>query len=112
MEVTEDDGGGGQPISDPKRREVGNEVEVAVSEFPVGVRVAGNRLHLHVRGEEIVAAVTPAFCNLFDEEVAVDPFAVEPAVVVGECHDDRIDCTGLDGRGQLIRASGFRATSS
>lgn len=56
-EIAQDDRGGRRPRRDPHRREVGRHVEVSVTSFPVGVVVAGYRLHLHVNGEEVVTPV-------------------------------------------------------
>lgn len=75
-------------------------MEVAVTEFPVRIGVAGDRLHLHVGGEEIVAAVGAVFGNLFEEEAGVDALPKELALVVGEAHDDGVDRVGRHGFGQ------------
>ena len=62
-------------LGDPQRREVGYQVEVAVAEFPVGIAVAGDRLHLHVDGEQVVAGMGADRVGVIEEEPGVEALA-------------------------------------
>ena len=65
--------------------------EVAVALLPVGHLVAGHRLHLHVEGEQVVAALDPVLDDLVEEVLDLDPLAEQPPLHVGEGGDDRVD---------------------
>jgi hypothetical protein len=80
-----------QPAGDAQRGEVDHHVHVAVAELPVGERVAGDRLHLHVDGEQVVAGVAAVLGDLLDEHLGVEALAHQAAVVVGEAGDHGLD---------------------
>ena len=102
-DVREDQRGRLQPGNTPKRREVGDQLEVAVPAFPAGHLVAGHRVHVHVDGEQVVApfGALTARCRL-NEELGVDTLAHQAALHVGEGDDDGVDLAPLDRGGQLI----------
>ena len=56
-----------QPRHQPQRLEVGDHLEVAVAGVPGGHRVAADRLHLDVDGEQVVAALGPVLQHVAEE---------------------------------------------
>ena len=86
----------------------GDDPEVAVSLLPVGHLVAGDRIHLHVEREQVVAALDPVVDDLVEEVGDVDPLADEPALHVGEGGHDRVDRARLRLGAQLARATACR----
>ena len=79
--------------------------EVPVALFPTRDLVAGNRVHLHVQREQVVAALDlVAGSHLLEEELAVEPLPEQPPLHVGERDDDRVDRTGLDLARQLLES--------
>ncbi len=102
-DVAEDEGRPFEPRDPAQRGEVRLEDEVAVPALPVGHPVAGDGVHLHVEGEEVVAALDAVLGDpALEEEVSVDALAHQPALHVRERDDDRVDRTGLDLGGQLL----------
>jgi hypothetical protein len=71
-------------------------VEVTVAKFPIGILEPCHRLHLHVDRQEIVTTVSPVLDDIRDEERRIDSLPMKPAVVIRECHDDRIDVIRSD----------------
>ena len=72
--------------------EIGPEHEVAVALLPARDPVAGDRIHLHVEREQVVAALDAVLADvLLDEELPVQALAHEPALHVGEGDDHRVD---------------------
>jgi len=96
VDIAVDEGGLGLPGGEAEGGEVGEEVEVAVAEFPVGEAVAGDGLHFGVGGEEVVAGVGAMGGDVIEEEGGVEAFAHESAVVIGEGGDDGFNGTGVD----------------
>ena len=80
-----------EPRDPPQRRHVGLDPEVAVALLPVRHLVAGERLHLHVEREQVVAALDPVAGHLVEEVLDLDALAEEPSLHVGEGGDDGID---------------------
>ena len=80
-----------EPGDPAQRRHVGDDPEVAVAVLPVGHLVAGDRLHLHVEREQVVAALDPVLDHLVEEVLDLDPLAEQPALHVGEGGDDGVD---------------------
>ena len=91
VNVAENDCRSLQPGRQSQRGQVRNEVEVSVSELPIGEPVAIDRVHLHVDGQQVVAAMRTRRHGVLEEERGVEPLAVEPPVVVGERDDHRVD---------------------
>ena len=101
-DVAEDERRAFEPRDAPERRKVGKEVEVAVPALPARHRVAGLWIHVHVEGEQIVAAFEPVLGGLFEEVPAVLALADEPALHVGERGDDGVDRPVLDPGAQFV----------
>jgi hypothetical protein len=77
-------------------------VEVAVAGLPARVFVAGDDVHLHVAGEQVVAGVHAAVGHLLQEIRPHDPLAHEAAVHVGEDGEHGLDLAALDEVAQLF----------
>ena len=95
-----------EPRDPAQRREVGRDPEVAVALLPVGHLVAGNRVHLHVEREQVVATLDAVVDDLVEEVGDLDPLADEPSLHVGEGGHDRVD------RARLRLGPAPRATAS
>ena len=93
----------GQPRNKPQRRQIRSHHHVAVPGLPARHRVAIDGVHVHVDGQEVVAALSAVRGNLLDEQPRRDPFAGQPALHVGEGDDDRVDLTGGHQSFQLTR---------
>ena len=102
-DVGEDERGRLEPRDPPQRREVGPQHEVAVAVLPARDRVAGDRIHLHVEREQVVAALDPVLGDVLEEELAVHALAHQPALHVGERDDDGVD--------RLVRACSSSSVS-
>ena len=75
-DVAEDERRRLEPRDPPQRRQVGLQREVAVAALPARDRVAGDRIHLHLEREQVVAALDRVpRADLLDEELAVEPLA-------------------------------------
>ncbi len=86
----------GGPVGPGRRAQggqVGDKMEIAVAPLPVGVAVAGHRLHLHVDGQQVIAAVGAVADGIVDEEAGVESFAHRSTEMIGEGHDHRVDLT-------------------
>ena len=88
--VAQHDRGVVGPGREPQRRQVRDEVDVAVALLPARERVARHRLHLHVDREEVVADVRSVVDGI-QEEAQVEPLAQQAAVEIGEREDDRVE---------------------
>jgi hypothetical protein len=110
LNVAEHERGRLVPRDPPQCAEVGLEAEVAVPALPARHRVARDGVHLHLEGEEVVAAfdlVTGV--ELLQEEVRMEALAHQAPLHVGERRDHRVDGSRLDVRPQLIECQhGFR----
>jgi hypothetical protein len=95
--VAEHQGGAVQPRDPAQGREVRPDREVAVAELPRRRRIAWDRLHLHVDGEQIVAGMH-LVRRLLDEEAPAHALADQPALHVGEAHQHGVDRS----RGDLL----------
>ena len=91
LEVADDHGGLLEPGHQAQGREVRDHVEVAVAELPIGEFVAGDGLHLHVDGEQVIAAVGAVPGGALEEEVGIEALAHEAAVEIGEDHQHGVD---------------------
>ncbi len=94
------------PTRAGERGEVGDEVEVAVAEFPTGVLVSGNGFHLHVDRQQVVACMGSVPDRVVDEEAGVDALAQQTSVAVGEGGQHRVDLTGADQGAQIVGSHG------
>ena len=102
VEIAQHDGGAVEPVGPPQGGQVGHHVEVAVSLFPVGIAVAGDRFHLHVDREQVVAGMGAVGVNVVEEEAGVVALPVQPSVMVGEPDHDGVDLVRLDQVPQFI----------
>ena len=94
-----------EPRDPPHRGRVGDDVEVAVALLPARDGVPVHRVHLHVEGEQVVAAfdrVTGLL--LLDEELRVEPLPHQAPLHVRERDDHRVDVAGGDGRLEFLEA--------
>ena len=88
-----------EPRDAPERGEVGDDVEVAVALLPARDLVAGDGVHLHLEGQEVVAPLDRVpRVHLVDEELRVEPLAHEAALHVGERDDHGVDLARRDER--------------
>ena len=102
-DVAEDERGRLEPRNPPQRREIRLHREVPVAALPARDLVAGNRVHLHVEREQVVAALDRVLVrHLLAEELRVEALSHEPALHVGERDDDRVDRARLDLGSQLV----------
>ena len=86
-------------------REIRREREVAVALLPARDLVARDRVHLHVQGKQVVAALDRVLgLDLLDEELAVEPLSEQAPLHVGEGDDDRVDVTARDLILQFVEA--------
>ena len=88
--------GARQPGRPPQRREIGHAVEIAIAGLPAGVLVAGDDIHLHIAGQQVVAGVHAIVGHMIHEEVAGDPLAHQAAVHIRENRQHRLDLAALD----------------
>jgi hypothetical protein len=93
-----------EPRNPPQGRQVRLDPEVPVALLPARNRVAGDRVHLHVEREQIVAALDAVVGDaLVDEEPPVHALAHQPSLHVGERHDDGVDRTAVDVTLQFVK---------
>jgi hypothetical protein len=101
--VTEDERGGLEPGNPPEGAQVGREREIPIALLPARDAVARHRIHLHVECEQVVAPFDAVLGHLsLDEELPVQALSHQPALHVGERHDDRVDRAVFDGRGEVF----------
>ena len=86
----------GQPGNQPQRGQVRHHHHVAVAGVPARHRITGHGVHVDVDGKQIAAALGAVGGHLVDEEPARHPLAGQPALHVGERHDDGVDIAGRD----------------
>ena len=103
-DVAEDERRAFQPRNRPQRVQVGLQEEIAVAALPVGDRIPGDGVHLHVEREQVVAALDAVLRDFaLEEELPLDALAHEAALHVGEGDDDRVDRAALDLGSQLLQ---------
>src|SRR5215471_10304176 len=96
VNVAEHQGGPGQPRDHPPRRQVRDELHVAVAAFPRRELEPGQRLHLHVDGEEVDAGVEPLRQHVVEEIAADHALAHEPAEMIRTDRQHGIDVATAD----------------
>ena len=89
-----------------ERGEVGDQVEVAVAEFPTGVVVSGDGFHLHVDRQQVVAGMGSVADRVVEEEGGVDALAEQTAIAVGERGQHRVDLAGADQGAEIVGSHG------
>ena len=80
-----------EPGQQPQGGEVGDRDHVAVPGLPIGEAVPGERLHVHVDGEEVVTGLDPVLEDVIEEESARHPLAYGTPLHVGERHHHGVD---------------------
>ena len=90
-DVGENQRGAVEPRDPPQSRHVRGDPEVPVAVLPVRHLVAGQRLHVHVEREQVVAALHPVPDHLVEEVLDLDALAEQPALHVREGGDDGVD---------------------
>ncbi len=60
-------GGAVQPAGDAHRLQIGHHVKIAVAPLPVRVAIAGDRIHLHIHGQQVIAGVRPVPRHVIEE---------------------------------------------
>jgi hypothetical protein len=84
-------------------RRVDHGPHVAVALLVAGEAIAGDRVVVHVRGDQVVAglvALGPG--DVLQVEAPGRPLAHQPALQVRERGDDRVDLAGGDGVRELL----------
>ena len=108
--VAEDERGAFEPRDPAQGAEIRLHRKVAVAALPARDLVAGNRIHLHVECEEVVATLDRmVLLHLVAEELPVEPLSHESALHVGERDDDGVDRAFLDLCAQLVEAQHARS---
>jgi hypothetical protein len=100
-EIAQHQRGAFLPGDAAQRRHVGDHRMIAIAGFPARRLVAGHRLHLHVDGQEVVAAVCFVL-GAVEEVLDVEPLADQAALHVGVRGDHRIDLARLGGDFQFL----------
>ncbi len=96
-DVAEHERRGVEPRDPAQRGHVGRDREVAVALFPARDLVPGDRVHLHLEREQVVAALDGVLgLHLLHEELGVEPLAEQASLHVGERDHDRVDLAGGD----------------
>ena len=90
------------PGDHPQRVEVGLEREVAVAGVPRRHRVALDRVHVDVDGEQVVAALGAVLGDLLEEVVRHQPLALQPALHVAEAEQHRVHGAVGHGLAQFV----------
>src|SRR5215218_2881708 len=91
MQVTEDHGCSLLPWEDAKCSEIGTDFKIAKAFFPIRELEATQRLHLHVKRQQIIAAMRAAFEGLIYEVMRGHALADEAAKYIGEDHEHGIN---------------------
>jgi hypothetical protein len=84
-----------------------DELEVAVAALPRADGVAVHGVHVDVDGQQVVAALGAVLEHGVEEELGVDPLALQPALHVGERDHDGVDGPIPDLGPQLLEGQGW-----
>ena len=90
QQIAQHQRGAGQPRHQPQGGHVRAQHIVAIALFPAGGFIAGNGVHLHIDGEEIVAAMG-FFMSAIAEKGGVKAFAHQAALHVDAGHEDSVN---------------------
>ena len=96
VDVAQDQRRAVQPGRPPQRLHLRRQVDVAVPLLPAGEGVPGDRLHLHIDGQQVVAGVGAAIGDLVEEELGVEALAEQAAVEVRERDHHGLDIAAFD----------------
>ena len=102
LEVGHQVDGGLVPRDRAKRVQVRLHHEVPVAVRPGGHLVAVHGVHVHVHGEQVVAALRHVLGHLVEEVGGRQPLALEAALHVGDGEQHRVDGALLDRLRQLV----------
>src|SRR5580700_3997335 len=103
-DIAEDKHGAFEPRNAPHRVEVGNHREIAVAALPARDLVPGDRIHLHLEREQVVAPFDRVLVlHLLNEEVRLHTLTHQASLHVGERDDDGVDVPGIDQFGELVK---------
>ncbi len=91
------------PRQQAQRGQVGPQDEVAVAGRPRRHRVAVDRVHLDVDGEQVVARLGVVGQHLVQEVLGAAPLALQASLHVGHGHDHGVDRAVVDQRAQLLQ---------
>ena len=83
-------------LDDERERVERLDREIAKSLLPARELEPFERVHLHVDGEQVIAAMRAVRRAVAQKEFARNALADEPAVLIGENDDDGIDLAGGD----------------
>ncbi|MEI2700770.1 MAG: hypothetical protein V9E83_00010 [Baekduia sp.] len=85
-----------------ERREVGDQLEVAVAAIPGSERVAADRVHLDIDRQQVVAGLRSVLGDRVQEVADVHALALEAALHV--CHPDQdgVDLAAACGLPELV----------
>src|ERR1019366_6106045 len=90
------------------RRKVGGERKIAVTTLPRSKREAVNSVHVHVRGEQVAAALNGVVEELVDKESRVETLPLEAPLHVRNADNDGVDLVAIDEIEQLVAAQSTR----
>ena len=83
--------GAGQPRHRVHRVQVEDELHVAVAALPRADGVAVDGVHVDVDGEQVVAPLGAVLEHRVEEELRMDPLALQPSLHVREGDHDGVD---------------------
>jgi hypothetical protein len=92
--------------------EVGLHLEVAVAARPRRHRVALDGVHVHVHGEEVVAALRAVLGHHLEEMRRGQALALEATLHVGDRQEDGVDLAVADRLLEIVERHWFAVTSS
>ena len=78
-------------------------MKIAITHLPIGKAIAGNRLHFHIGGEQIVASVSAEAGSLVQKHLGRETLAGQTSVVICKTHDHRLDLLPCGQVGQLFK---------
>ena len=82
--------------------QVGYQMKVTIAERPVGILITRHRLHLHIHGEQIVAAVGAVAADMLEKEAGVIAFAHKAPVEISKHDHHGIDLIFFNQLGQRL----------
>lgn len=102
IEVAQHERGSRQPGDPAQRIQVRHGAHVAVARLPTGEAIAGNGVHLHVAGEEIVADVRSSVGDVLQKEMAGHALAHQAAIQVWKHGQHRVNLFVCHSFGQVV----------
>ena len=102
-EIALDHGRSRQVRKEPDGLQVQYEQHVPVPALPRRRGVAGDGVHIDVHRQQVAAPFGAAIERVIDEIGGMHPFALQAALHVGACHDDRVDLALGDPSFQIVQ---------